>query len=511
MALVFYFLNIKMNYKIDFEALFNLANEFKPKHRTDYYNIVDDFSNVAKEKVEKETNDLNSKLTKEEQEELLDRFTTDEWIEATTISDVYISNKKLEELLKLTPKQRTLLAIRKLEKLKDKQIEVWRNFLSQFNKNSIEEEIVTFRWIMQRTPMDSPKNHKILHTLLAIKEQLSWESEAPENLVVRWVFWLLSSHDEDIKIYYLSDTIKDLDTAKQRIKAHYDILERKYWVNSKIEFHWSAPSRSFQTWAQVIQLIWQSSEISFKKHWLKTCPKLFFLVNNADRWKHRNKEKAQWSECLWARVKENYSNVVHDIIWVDHEVFTIFKENIKELYMIEWIPWDEQYGDLSKWTQFRSLHNFPYVQFLNTISWWWAPAWFRVKKLDIEKSLYSLDIADDEAILMDPDHYWNWKSLSSHKDWIFGVCKTIWAKMDKDIIIWDFFHPDSWNKMFSMEFVPTEYLWKHTWEKCVWNWSSRGLDWKIFVEIWISKKEPDDIVKEVVEAPVWTRVKFRKK
>ena len=501
----------EINYKITFENLFYLANQYDKISKKDHNNIIYNFEKRDLKKINEEKKDLNLKLWEEGKKNLLNNFSTKEWIEATTISKLFIENKKLEILLNFSEIQRTILALEKLESIRLKQKNSWREFIEQFDEKNIENEIKYFKWRIDRTPLDCPKNIKILHTLFAVKEVLSWKSTVSESLVMHWVFWLLAENKETVKIYHLSDTIKDWDTAKQRIKAHYNILQTKYWVkNFEVEFHGSWFSRSFQTWAQVIQLIWQSSEIALQKHKLKTCPKLYFMVNNASRSKHKNKEKAQGSQCLWARVEEKSTWVLHEVIWVDHEVFSVFRENIKELYVIEWMPWDEHYSDLSKWTQFRSLHNFPYVQFLNAISTG-SPAWFRVNKANIEDLIPKMDLAKNEAILMDPDHYWNWKSLSFHKDWIFWLCKELWVKMDKETIIWEFFHPDTEEKICEIEFIPTEFLWKHTWKKCAWNWSSRWLDWKIFIELWISAKLPTDRVKEIVEAPVWTRVVFRKK
>jgi len=501
----------QINYKISLSDLFYLANEYSPITKKNHNNILDDFAKRDLNEVKAHNKKLEEKISNSDKENLLDRFSTKEWVEATTISQLFTPNKKLEELLIFSWVERTILALEKLENIRNKQKESWRNFVSKFTKKTIESEINYFTWKIKDIPLDSPENIKILHTLLAVKEVLSWKSTVSESLVMHWVFGLLTEHKETVKIYHLSDTIKDWDTAKQRIKVHYNILQTKYWIdNFEVEFHWSGFSRSFQTWAQVIQLIWQSSEIAHKKHRLKTCPKLYFMVNNASRSKHKNKEKAQGSECLWARVEEKSTWVLHEIIWVDHEVFSVFKDNIKELYIIEWMPWDEHYSDLSKWTQFRSLHNFPYVQFLNAVSTG-SPAWFRVKKVDVDDIIPNMVLASNEVMLVDPDHYWNWKSLSVHKDWIFGICKDLWAEMDVDTLIWTFYHPDTEEKICEIEFIPTEFLWKHTGEKCAWNWSSRWLDWKVFIELWISAKLPTDRVTEIVEAPVWTRVFFRKK
>lgn len=498
--------------QITIRDLFKFANNYTPKDKRAHQNIVADFSNVAQEKVEKETKNLEKKCSEKEIQKLLDQYSTSEWIEITTISSVYSPNPKYEELLKFTPKQRTILAIKKLDIAKDIQFKAWKKFVSQFNDKSIDEEIKNFEWIIRRTPLDCPNNIKILHILKAVKEQLSWKSDLSIKHIVAWVFWLLADKwDRTIKLYHLSDTIKDWDTAQRRIQSHYNILERKYWVSVDVEFHWSAFWRSFQTWAQAAQIIAQSSELAKVKHWLKTCPKLFIMVNNASRSKHKNKEKAQWSKCLWARVQDWRSMVVHEVIWVDNDVFSMFKNSIIELFVVEWMPWDPHYSDLSTWSQFRSLYNFPYVQFLNAISEWWCPAWFRVKEIDIDKNIPDLEIASNEAILLDPDHYGNGKSLSAHKNWVVWLCNELWVKLDHDSIIASFYHPDTDELLAELELIATEYLWKHTWKKCIWNWSSQNVDWTVFIEIWISAEKPWDKVKEVVESPIWTRVVFKKK
>ena len=490
--------------------LFNHANEFTPANKRHYYNIVADFTNVAKEKREAELDNLKKKLSTKEINAILDEFSPNDWILSTTISKIYNPYRHLDTLLKFTPKQRTILCIKKLKKMKQKQADLWDKFVSQYDEKSIEKEITNFNNLKKRTPLDNHYNTKITHLLLAIREIIKWSSSIPKKHIIVWVFGLLADKDQTIKLYHLSDTIRDWDTAQRRIQSHYNILEKKYWVNVSVEFHGSTPWRSFQTWAQAVQIISQSSELALEKHELKTCPKLFLMVNNASRSKHINKKKAQWSECLWARVQDSKSKVVHEIVWVDNDVFSVFKDSILELFVVEWIPWDKHYSNLSKWSQFRSMHNFPYVQFLNAISEGWCPPWFRVKKIEIDEFIPDLIIKENEVMLIDPDHYWNGKSLSSHKNWIFWICKAIWAKPDKDKIIWDFFHPDTWEKISSIEFVATEYLWKHTWKKCIWNGSSKTMNGGVFIELWISKEKPEDIVPEVVDAPIWTRVVFRK-
>ncbi len=503
-----------MSKKITISDLFRLANDYTPYHKRRHTNIVDDFSNVAAEKIRDKEADIKKRFSEKELNDLIDEYSTDEWIEATVISEVYSPNPKFDKFLDIfSPKQRTLLAINKLEKVKKAQIDAWKIFISQYTKESIESEIEKFKEIKRKTPLDSPDNTKVYHVLLTVREVLSWKSDIEEGLIVRWVFWLLANNTwaRQHKLYHLSDTIKDWDTWKQRIQAHYNVLERKYGTKVIVEFHWSTAWRSFQTWAQVVQIIGQSSELAIKKHVLKTSPKLFFMVNNADRSKHKNKELAWASHCLWARVRDWRSRVIHEVIGVDNDLFSVFKKNIISLYIIEWIPWDEHYWDLSQGSQFRSLYNFPYVQFLNTISEWGCPPWFRVNRLDINDAILDLEIWKNEAMLLDPDHYWNWKSLSAHKDWVIWLCKEIWAVPDEDIVIWDFFHPDTWKKFESIEFMPTEYLGKHTWKVCIWNWSSLSIDWTVFIELWVSKEKPEDIVEEVVRAPIGTKVVFRKK
>lgn len=503
-----------INSKITISDLFLLANDYAPYHKRRHVNIVDDFSNVAIDKIEKKLANIEERFSKKEIDELINEYSTDEWIEATVISEVYSPNPKFDKILEIfSPKQRTILAIKKLEKVKNAQFKAWRTFISQYTKKSIEVEIEKFSEIKRKTPLDSTDNTKVLHVLLTVREVLSWKSNVEEKLIISWVFWLLAKDPlwRQHKLYHLSDTIKDLDTWKQRIQAHYNVLERKYWTKVIVEFHWSTVWRSFQTWAQVVQIIGQSSELAIARHGLKTSPKLFFMVNNADRSKYKNKKLAWASQCLWARVKDWRSNVIHEVIWVDNDLFSVFKKNIIALYVIEWIPWDPHYWDLSKGSQFRSLYNFPYVQFLNTISEWGCPPWFRVNKIKINDAILDLKIRSNEAILLDPDHYWNWKSLSAHKDWVIWLCKEIWARPDKDTVIWDFFHPDTWEKFESIEFIPTEYLGRQTWKICIWNWSSLSIDWTVFIELWVSKQKPEDVVEEVVRAPIGTRVVFRKK
>lgn len=496
---------------ITIEDLFEVANRFTPKHKRAYQRIVADFTNVPKEKREKEIQTLNEILPTNRMDRLIDDFSCDDWINATMITDLFNPFSELEKLKMFTPKQRTILAIKKLKKEKENQFTVWDTFVSQFDNESIKEEIARFSDVRKRTPLDSHYSIKISHVLEAAREQISQKSNIQKKHVVAWVFGLLAEKRGIIKLYHLSDTISPLDTAQQRIQAHYNILEKKYWVKVEVEFHGSSSWRSFQTWAQAMQIIGQSTEIALDKHNLKSCPKLFIMVNNASRWKHTNKRKAQWSRCMWARVQDQRSKVVHEIIWVDNDVFSVFKSNILELFVIEWMEWDPHYGDLSKWSQFRSMHNFPYVQFLNAISEWWSPAGFRVKKVNVDEEINDFIIEKDEVVLLDPDHYGNWKSLSIYKNWIFGLCKALWAKPDKDTIIWDFFDPDTWEQLYSIEFIATEYLGRHTWKKCIWNWSSKTIDWSVLIELWISKKWPEDIVPEILSSPIWTRVKFRKK
>lgn len=451
-------------------------------------------------------------------------------VEPRSFPDVTIDELKLWVSVGTTPekyshlKQEDLITILlfKLEEADEKQKKEWKDFV---RKNSDPKEIQKEIAFLEEAPVDTPENkirYHILKTLEIIIEQkallkagkLENYQKIPNDLVRRGVVGLLSDERRRVKIHYLSDTIKDGDTTSIRIAEHYRILEEMFNVGIKVTAQGSAPGRSVQTGAQILQLIGQSAEISLEKHCLNKAPRLFFMVNNADRSKHRNKEKAQGSPCLWARVKDPRSNVVHDVIGVDWEVFSVLKEHIVDFFIVEGIPGNAAYADLSKGTQFRSLHNFPYPQLLNALSGGGAPAGFRLIAIDKEEYLNSIDLAANEIMMVDPDHYLNGKSLSAHRDGILGLCKALGAKLDEDRLIAKFYHPDTGaeiEKFSGMEFIPTEYLGKHTGENCVWNGSSRGLDGQIFVELGKSKGSADDAAEFIRELPIGTRVKFEKK
>lgn len=458
---------------------------------------------------------LHKYLTYLEEENKIERVEISEnFLEAISIKDIkrwILGTEKVsEDFQNYSIKQLSGILLQKLEYNQQIQINIWNEFLET---NNDLEKIKNFIKDLKEIPFDHSVNtvwYHIAKSVLIIHE--GGLKTVDDELIRLGVFWLLNTtyNHKKVNIHYLSDTLKDWDTTNSRILERYRVLENLFWVQIGIDSLGSTPGRSFHTGSQVIQIIGQSAEIYMEKHQMNKAKKLYFMVNNADRSKHRKKEKAQGSHCLWARVKDPKTHITHDVIGVDDEVFSTFGEHIVEFYLVHGIPGDPHFEDLSKGTQFRSMHNFPYVQMLNAVSGGWCPAGFRVEKIEKDEYLNRLELEDNELLLVDKDHYLNGKCLSTQTNWVLSLAESLWAKMDEESLIAQCFHPDTNEIVQTLSLIPTEFLWKHPWRFCLWNGSSRGLNGQILIEIGKSKGHAEDEAGFIRKLPMGTRIQIKK-
>ncbi len=469
------------------QKLLDASKIFTPEDRR-LHNYLKRIDSSMKEKIDLDSSTLDSINSNDLQD----------WITGIKTID--------ENFQKYSRKQLTGILEQKLESNSNKQKDIWNDFVQ---KNANEEYIQKCLKCIWETPIDHRFNTIWYHIILTLK--LIYEKEnisVPEELTRAGVFGLLNCVNEKTRVYihYLSDTIRDTDTTNSRIVERYRILGKIFGIDINIDFLGSTPGRSYHTGAQVMQIIGQSAEIYLDKHKMNTALNLSIMVNNADRSKHKKKEKAAGSNCLWARVLDPKTKVLHDVIGVDNEVFSVFSDYIEELYIIHGMPGNEAFEDISQGTQFRSLHNFPYVQILNGISEGGAPPGFKISKVDKNEYLNHIKLEPNELILIDKDHYLNGKCLSTHQDGVLGLVKHLGVNLDEESLIGRCYHPDTNEVIKTLTLIPTEYLGRHPGKCCIWNGSSRGFEGKIIPEIGKSKDHAEDIAKFIRKFPIGTKI-----
>ena len=392
----------------------------------------------------------------------------------------------------------------------DLAISLWDAFLDRTKTKEISDYIVS----LTQLPINSIEESRlilILQTALACKNgQLNTVSP---SLIIRGVMGLLRSDLSRKKVFYFSDTIKDGDIAKSKIRDHYEIINERFGAYVQVvDYIGSVPGRSLQTGSQVLDLLGNRAELELDYHNNSIFRSSNIFINNASRAKFAGKEKSQGSNCLWARVRDPKTNVLHNIIGVDNEAFTPMREHIEELFIIKGIPGHNKLVDLSKGTQFRSLKHFIIPQALCTMTNGGCPPGFAVTKVDANDEIPALNIQANEVVITNPDHYYNGKSLSAHKDGIFGIAKHLGIDLDTEIKA-EFYHPDTKELIDERVLVLTDHLGKHGGKDTIINGSSRGLDGFVLPEIGRSwdKSSFNDYAFFIKDLPIGTRVKLSKK
>lgn len=389
----------------------------------------------------------------------------------------------------------------------DHQKKIWHLFVDSFKSVKEVETAIKARKLSTLESPDTFKEILILQTVLNLK---LGKMNIKERLIRRGVYGLLNASPQQYTtIHYLSDTIADGDVAQSKIWNHYKILESMYGAKISMHMLGSGFGASVQTGFQALQLIGSHTEIETAFHDRPHPSRLSIFVNNASRRKHSGKELAEGSKCLWARVRDPKTQIVHDVIGVDNDVFAPFYQGIHELYVIEGIPEHSFFGDLSRGTQFRSLNNFPYPQFLNAISGGGSPAGFEVRKVDKADVIQPINLEADEFLLADKDKYLNGKCLCAHPDGVIGLMHHLKGTMDDGALTASFTYNGE-KVSEDLTFIPTKYLGKHGGENCIWNGSSRGLGGEVFPEVGKSVGEDEVMAEFVRDLPLGTKIKFRK-
>lgn len=387
---------------------------------------------------------------------------------------------------------------------------LWNNFLDRTKSKKITDYLASLATL----PINSIEESRlilVIQTALACKNgQL--DTVSPE-LIIRGIMGLLRSDLTRKKVFYFSDTIKDGDIAKSKIRDHYEIINERFGVYVQVvDYIGSVPGRSLQTGSQVLDLLGNRAELELDYHNNTIFRSSNIFINNASRAKFAGKEKSQGSNCLWARVRDPKTNVLHNIIGVDNEAFTPLRDYIEELFIIKGVPGHNKLVDLSKGTQFRSLKHFIIPQALCTITNGGCPPGFAVSKVKVSDEIPALNIQLNEVVITNPDHYYNGKSLCAHQNGIFGIAKHLGIDLDSEVRA-EFYHPDTNELIYERTLVLTDHLGKHGGKETIINGSSRGLDGYILPEIGRSwdKSSFNDYAFFIKDLPIGTRVKLFKK
>jgi len=278
-----------------------------------------------------------------------------------------------------------------------------------------------------------------------------------------------------------------------------------------VDYIGSVPGRSLQTGSQVLDLLGNRAELELDYHKNTIFRSSNIFINNASRAKFAGEEKSKGSNCLWARVRDPKTNVLHNVIGVDNEAFTPLRDHIEELYIIEGVPGHDKLVDLSVGTQFRSLKHFIIPQALCTITNGGCPPGFAVTKVEVSEQIPSLDIQPNEVIIVNPDHYYNGKSLAAHQNGILGIAQHLGVDLESEIRA-EFYHPDTNELIDERKLIITAHLGKHGGKDTIINGSSRGLDGFVLPEIGRSwdKSSFNDYAFFIKDMPIGTRVKLFK-
>jgi len=387
---------------------------------------------------------------------------------------------------------------------------LWSSFLDKTEEKEILDYLLSLSNLSVNTVEES-QLMLILKSALAIKRGLL--DSVSKELLVRGIMGLLRTDTIRKKVFYFSDTIKDGDIAKSKIRDHYEIINERYGANIQVvDYIGSTPGRSLQTGSQVLDLLGSRAELESDYHNNTIYRSANIFVNNASRAKFVGKEKSQGSNCLWARIRDPKTNAIHNVIGVDNEVFMPFIEYIEELYIINGMIDHEKLEDLSKGTQFRSLKHFIIPQALCAITRGGCPPGFAVTKVDVSDQIPKLEILSDEVIMVNPDHYFNGKSLSSHQNGVIGIANYLGVELDSEVKT-EFFHPDTNELIDTRILTITTHLGKHGGKDTITNGSSRGLNGYILPEIGKSwdKSSFNDYAFYIKELPIGTRIKLSKK
>ncbi len=388
-----------------------------------------------------------------------------------------------------------------------------RSSLETIINETSQQEIRDYLKGLSQQPITTIQENRcflILKSILALKQ--GYLDSVPEELIVRGIMAFWHAGFDRKKVFYFSDTIKDGDVAKSKIQDHYEIINEQYGVHIQVvDCISSIPGRSLQSGSQIIDFLGSRAELESEYHLNKMNRSVNILVNNASRAKFAGKEDAQASDCLWARVRDPKTNATHNVIGVDNDVFTPFREYIDDLFIIKGIPNHPKLFDLSKGTQFRSLKYFIIPQALCVITKGGCPPGFAVTKVDVAKQIPKLEIGKDEVIIVNPDLFLNAKSLSYHSDGVLGICRHLGVELDSEVKA-EFFHPDTNELIESRVLIITEHLGKHSGKDTITNGSSRGLNGYILPEIGKSWNTSSfhDYAFYIKKMPVGTRVKISK-
>lgn len=194
-------------------------------------------------------------------------------------------------------------------------------------------------------------------------------------------------------------------------------------------------------------------------------------------------------QVLWQAYKYKLDNncEISDILLIDNKKY----ENLFIAYIDNWkwirsqlISWNLKDFILLKefvtdfWVLDNSFSLWSLIQkdFWNNITILMWKLSLEHRKVDVSL-IPDLDLENDQIVIIDKDKFWNTKALTKYYDWIH------WLGAELGLEVWNKVKIKSDKMFFRDHAYLTESISDKTWEKCIWNWSSRWISWNILIEL----------------------------
>lgn len=275
--------------------------------------------------------------------------------------------------------------------------------------------------------------------------------------------------------------INNLDFKDPEIK--WKIKKKLIFIrNDIIEQLWSTLN-----WEKNVNKLIHKFILETKKELPKILERWWVLIENWE-WEKTEykKEYLEWFEGI----------EVIQLIWEIHlfiEKFWI--KDLSKLIEKKWL-WLDKIKTLfaSVWLNFKS--------FTEEI---WFNDLFLKKISKYKESRENLE--NNELLLIDRDKFWNWIFTYSDKikNWIDDFSSVNRFSLEDEVEITDI----NWKVLFS--WFLTENIWDKTWENCIWNSSSRWIDWENLLNINKSFWESHSPLKEIQDLEIWSVLNFKEK
>ena len=281
------------------------------------------------------------------------------------------------------------------------------------------------------------------------------EEELNEKLEKYLVYEKLDIEDTETKwqIKRILVNIKK-DIIKQLWEISEEELDFNELVNKYIEKTKNELPKILEEWWVLIDN-WEWKKVKYEKEylewfeWIETIQLIWEIHNFIEKfW------VTDFSEC----VKENW-------LWLN---------KIKVLFASVWLNYKE------------------YTQKL------WFDDCFLIEIKKYKETREKL--WNNEICIIDRDKFWNWIFTYSDwiKNWIDGFSGENWFNIEDEVEIKD----ENWKILFSL--FLTKNIWDKTWENCIWNSSSRWLNWETLLNINKSFWKSHSPLKEIGDLAIWS-------